>query len=168
MKPVSVISDNIRWPHKCAMCNEIAEKQVTASCSVLRGAFPIPFLGILLSSRVLRITYPVCKRHRLRAWFAAGLSERNLFYLGLGFLSIYCLLFTVRKVFDLIVTDTHPEFSGFDIFAVAFAAFYWFLYFWAKKNTPIRIAGIKDGTLQFEFNNHQFAEDFQAINSNVS
>jgi hypothetical protein len=166
MNSVRVTSDNIRWPHKCAMCNDIAEKQVTASCSVLRGALPIPFFGILLSSR--RITYPVCKRHRLRAWFAAGLSERNLFYLGLGFLSIYCLIFTVGKVFDLIVTGTHHEFWGFDIFAVAFAACYWFLYFWAKKNTPIRIAGFKDGTLQFEFNNQQFANDFQVMNSNAS
>ena len=167
MTPVQFHGTNIQWPHSCAMCNEEATKTITASCSVVRGALPVP-LAILWVSRIVRVTYPVCKKHHFKGWLAAGLSERNVFWLALGFFSILFLLAPIGYIYRLFTTGEHEEFGSFGIVTVGFTIVYWYLYFWAKRNTPIKITNATKDTTTFEFVNDEFAKKFRTLNSSAS
>ena len=149
------------------MCNEIAEKQITASCSVVRAVLPLP-IAILWVSRIVKVTYPVCKRHFLKSWFAAGLSERNLFFLGLGVLSVVFLLASIGYLYRLITTEQPEPFGTFGVVTLGFTVSYWGLYFWARRNTPIKISITPKNTLTFEFTNEAFAKEFRAANHTTS
>jgi hypothetical protein len=129
----------------------------------VRGAVPLPFALVWLA-RVTRITYPVCKKHRLKGWFAAGLSERNLFFLGLGVISVLCLVGILGYINRALDSSFSEQFNGWIVFCLVFPSIYWGLFFWAKSAAPVRIRDVKAGEVSLDFSNEEFAREFKAIN----
>jgi hypothetical protein len=115
-------------------------------------------------SRITRITYPVCKKHHLKGWFAAGLAERNLFFLGLGVISVFCLLGIFGYINRALESSFSEQFNGWAVFCFVFPSIYWALFFWAKSAAPVRIRDAKTGEVSLEFSNEGFAREFKALN----
>jgi len=149
-KQVNLDDGNIRWPHKCVMCGADADKTITTNFSV--------------SGDATRITYPICEKHHIKCRFAAALSKGNMFYLGLGVISIFCLLGYIGFINQVINESSIGQFNGWRFFFFGFPIVYWGLFFWARLNTPVRIRDAKKGEIALEFLNAEFAHEFKAAN----
>jgi hypothetical protein len=163
MQKVNILSSEISWPAKCAVCCNAANKKLTASCSVVSGGIPVPF-GMVVFSKIIKISYPICANHKLKAWFASGLSERNMFWLGLGFLSIFFIFTTFMR---LLSKGLLEGFRVWDAAILIFSISYWMIYFWAKNNTPVKILNANNNQATLFFINHEYLKEFSEANQSV-
>lgn len=91
-----------------------------------------------------------------------------MFFLALGVLSGFFMLAPIGYVYRFVTTGQPEEFGMFGVVTTGFTTIYWGLYFWAKKNTPIKIVDSGKELTTFHFANAEFANEFRAINSNAS
>lgn len=147
-------------------CSENPGKQLTVSCSVVTGGAPIPF-GMLIFSKIFKISYPICARHKLKSWLASGLAERNLFWLGLGFLSIIFLMPVVLWIYFTVFEGLREEFGQFKLWCTILGISYWSIYLWAKANTPIKILTATDSKVSLLFANLDYADSFSKLNDAI-
>ena len=89
---------NIRWPDRCAYCNDHANKYVRM---VSRAVEKVGdwVLFITYTSRVVELGYPVCNAHALKAKLASALSQRRLVSLGLGVLTAFAILGAIADLY---------------------------------------------------------------------
>lgn len=161
---ITVASHALTWPQKCASCGEEPTATATARCVVGKGVIPLPGF-VMVRSNVLAVRYPVCKKHKLSAAIFGRLSQRNMFNLALGVLSVVLLLgFAAglyRKVAGL---PERPDAMPL-VYGALLPAAYWIAFYLAKKHTPVKVADFKEAGVSFEFSNEQYAEEFQRKNS---
>ncbi len=164
MKKVEITKDSLVWPNKCAYCGSEASAEITTkSKAVQKVGYFILFL--LTTSRIIKITYPVCKAHKLMAYVSAKLSQRNGLNLTLGVLSVFAMLGPMGDIYRLVNGSPQPEVHlGWRLFMYGFPVLYWFLFFWGKSKAPVVIEDLK-GKVSFHFKNKLYGEEFESINS---
>jgi hypothetical protein len=58
------LANGLRWPNRCAYCNEAATKSARTHFRVIDG-----FFLVAIRETTHTVTFPVCKRHRWPAKF---------------------------------------------------------------------------------------------------
>lgn len=156
----------IHWPERCAVCDGKADRLLAVQMSAVSGvAIGIPHAKI--QSKVTQVRHPVCDRHYWRTWIASGLSQRSLVTLGLGVIAVCLLLQATLQIASLGSADGHAAFKGLgwsSVLGLAYGLLFWFLYFWAKRNTPVKIAGASREGLLIRITNDGYAQRFSELN----
>ncbi len=153
----------INWPKKCAYSNQDAEDVVRlTSRAVKKVGYWVLFMTY--TSRVVTLYFPVSREHTLRAVLSSRLSERRLFSLFLGVVSIYAIMWAGVDLYRLFNSPEPYEFSWWKVgFFYAFPIAYWWLFFWAKNNAPIIIQDLQGKTVLL-FKNDDFGRAFADAN----
>ncbi|QDQ25558.1 hypothetical protein FNU76_03875 [Chitinimonas arctica] len=168
MKKVTVDLEKLKWPNKCAACNGSATRVLTVDSKETKAVVPFG-AGVVTIGKVTRIRYPVCNRHFLSGWFASGLSQRSLFYLMLGVLSMFTALAASLAIYRITGNLLHgKETEDFPYGSVTYTTLYWGLFFWARSATPVRFAGKTYFGTTFQFNNDEYADSFAKANGRMS
>lgn len=167
MRKIEIYTGQIRWPNKCAFCGGVATKQLPIQTANLVGAVN---LGVVLAinSSVVTVYHPICKKHFFVGWLASGLSQKSMFYLGLGLFATFFAIFVPVMIYGMLTGKVDRTFGGFEIFSIVFPVVYWGLYFWAKRNTAVKFTRATATELQFAFNNDAYANEFASANGGTS
>jgi hypothetical protein len=153
----------LSWPDKCAACCGSADATVTAKCQVAKSVIPLPGFAVV-NSRVLRVSYPVCKKHKITALILGKLSQRNLLNLALGVVSVFLLIKLFTRCYQYINgIPIDPDSVPIGYFIVL-PALYWGAFYVAKKFTPVKISDFRNDGITFEFGNNEYLELFKSKN----
>jgi len=154
------------WPNKCAACGKPATHEISSKCSVVTkvGYF---VLFATTTHRVVRITYPVCAKHRLIGPIAAKLSQRNLINLGLGVIACFFIYGICVALYQSIVLGKITVSTEFLIFEIIYILTYFGLYYWSKNNTPVKINNATENEIELQFSNDQYSKEFINLNGEV-
>lgn len=154
---------NIRWPDRCAYCNEHANRFVrTISRAVEKVGYWVLFFTY--TSRVVELGFPVCRAHKPKAVLASALSQRRLISIGLGVLTAFAMLGAIADLYRLFYGADPYEFGWTKTsFLYFFPVLYWSVFYWARKSAPVLIQDV-DGKIILHFKNDEFGREFIRIN----
>jgi hypothetical protein len=154
------------WPNKCAACGEKAAAEIESKCSVVTkvGYF---VLFATTTHQVTGIKYPVCHKHKIIGSIASKLSQRNLFNLGMGVLGCFFLYGIGVALFQFITEGKTLGGNNFLFIETMYVLMYFGLFFWAKKNTPVKINNATENEIELSFNNDTYGREFIAINKDI-
>jgi hypothetical protein len=154
------------WPNKCVACGEKATDEIESKCSVVTKAGYF-VLFATTTHQVTRIRYPVCHKHKMIGATAGKLSQRNLFNLGMGVMACFFLYGIVFALFQFITEGKTLVGNDFLFFETMYVLIYFGLYFWAKKNTPVKIYNATENEIELSFNNDTYGREFIALNKEI-
>jgi len=152
------------WPNKCAACGGKATDQLETKCSVVTK-LGYSILFATTTHQITSISYPVCHKHKIIGTIAAKLSQRNLFNLGLGVMACFFLYGIGVALFQNFIAGETSVNRDFLIFEILYVFVYVSFYFWAKKNTPVKINNATENELELSFNNDAYRKEFIALNT---
>ena len=166
MKKHKFLNRSLFWPNKCVACGEKATDEIKSKCSVVTkvGYF---VLFATTTHQVTRISYPVCHKHKIIGTIASKLSQRNLFNLGMGVMACFFLYGIGAALFQFITTGKTLVGKEFLLFEAMYVLIYFGLYFWAKKNTPVKINNATENEIELSFNNDTYGREFIALNKEI-
>jgi len=154
------------WPNKCVACGAKATDEIESKCSVVTKAGYF-VLFATTTHQITRIRYPVCHKHRMIGSIAGKLSQRNLFNLGMGVLACFFLYGIGVALFQFITEGKTLVGNDFLFFETMYVLIYFGLYFWAKKNTSVKINNATENQIELSFNNNTYGREFIALNKEI-
>ena len=167
MKICKVNLNSAIWPNKCAYCNSESSEFIEAKSTALKKVGYFVFF-LIKTSRVIKLRFPVCKKHKYKAAIASKISQRSQLNLILGVLSVFAALGPLGDIYRTINGTVQPDIGiRWGIFMYGFPAVYWALFFWAKNNSPILIEDTKKDEINLHFKNDDFGKSFIEINKLV-
>ena len=166
MKKYKFKNRSFSWPNKCAACGGKATDEIESKCSVVTkvGYF---VLFATTTHQVTRICYPVCHKHKIIGTIAGKLSQRNLLNLGMGVLACVFLYGIGVALFQFITAGETSIGKNFLLFEAMYVLVYFGFYFWAKKNTPVKINNATENEIELSFNNDTYRTEFMALNKEI-
>jgi len=117
--------------------------------------------------QVTRINYPVCHTHKIIGTIAGKLSQRNLLNLSMGVMAFFFLYGIGVALFQYITAGKSLVGKDFLLFEFMYILVYFGLYFWAKKNTPVKINNTTENEIELSFNNDTYGREFIALNKEI-
>jgi len=147
-------------------CGEKATAEIESKCSVVKkvGYF---VLFATTTHQVTSIRYPVCQKHKMIGAIACKLSQRNLFNLGMGVMTCFFMFGIGVTLFQFITEGGTLVGDDFLFFETIYVLIYFGLYFWAKKNTPVKINNATENEIELSFNNDTYEKEFIALNKEI-
>ena len=118
--------------------------------------------------QVVGIRYPVCHKHKMIGSIAGKLSQRNLFNLGMGVMGCLFLYGIGVALFQFITEGKTLVGNDFLYFETLYVLIYFGLFFWARKNTPVKINNAKENEIELSFNNDIYGREFITINKEIA
>jgi hypothetical protein len=154
MKSVELEFDReIKWPTKCAICNEDCGAHAQTNYRVIDK-----YLLIALGESILRIKYPVCKKHKLIAKFYGFVTNQSFavgFVMALSFPFLFSIIVTSGGSLD-------PRYNDF-VYIGSFVFFaLWVIYL--KFMNPVKITKARKNNIRLRFKNIEYANDFEQAN----
>jgi hypothetical protein len=154
----------IFWPKKCAVCGAEATSEGKAACSVVvKPRYRLIYFG--WTKRRIKMTYPLCTKHRLVAFFPSLVSERNLFNLGVGFLAVFLFVFGVLFPIASYLIYREP------ILNPEFVIWYSFLFVLGvvacigiQRLAPVKIKDANETMINLKFADQAYANEFAILN----
>lgn len=156
----------ICWPEICAVCGGHADKELALDSSAVQGVTNIG-IGVIVTSKVTRVRHPVCSRHYFKAWVASGLSQRSLVGLGMGVLAALPILSLLIAGIQFVAYDTPIQFNSTMAIGLAVSNIYFYFFFWARRNTSVRISATTPASIELAFNSEAYAKAFAEKNDVV-
>jgi hypothetical protein len=166
MKKHKFKNSSFSWPNKCVACGGKVTDEIKSQCSVVTkvGYF---VLFATTTRRITSISYPVCHKHKIIGTIASKLSQRNLFNLGMGVMACFFLYGIGVALVQFITAGKTLVGKGFLLFEAMYILIYFGLYYWAKKNTPVKINNATENEIVLSFNNETYGREFIALNQEI-
>ena len=146
------LSKELKWPDKCAYCNEPAHSFAAAKHSTISG-----INSFFYTRKLLTIRFPVCQRHRLLGRFHGFLSHQSFVDLFVGFIFIPIVLALPALALPLSGRQTN-------VLVFLLYAAYPVAVILLKARMPIRVIKYDEHTMVVGISNVAFAHAFRNIN----
>lgn len=155
MKVIEVnLNSGIKWPHKCAYCNQEATDEAKTHFRVIDG-----YLFVALRETTHTVNYPVCKRHKFISRFYGFVTNQAW---PTGFVMV--LTFPFLLSIPLLAGDGYGSKHYDQILAALYVLFIaWVLYL--KVKNPVKIIKAKKNVAKVRLSNSDYASEFEVINA---
>ncbi len=150
------LEKGIKWPPKCAYCNEGASTDAKTHFRVIDG-----FFLIAIRETTHTVEYPVCDRHKWPAKFY-GFVTNQAWPTGFVMVLTFPFLLSIPLLFG---TVANGKYDG-QILVAAYVLFLvWVIYL--KVRNPVKIVKAKKSIARFRFANQDYAAEFGRANSEL-
>lgn len=147
----------IHWPRKCALCGAKDVIVVETYASKLKSVMPF-ILWTTVKWNTQPLSFSVCSRHKTMVGLVHFFAPRSLvwFFLFLWTAAVVIDALTIRTFWD----GDSPIVAPYLVLASAGIV-------WLRIVAPVTVSVFDDESLTLSFRSSQYAEDFEAANSNA-